>query len=302
MKNATITLSVFLIAGLVQAEPKIIDRAAEAKNYPDLQATERAQETNVVDSYKALNQYAPIVALASKDRATAFKEKAEPLKFENTFRFVKLTQMNTYVRYVKETPEFMLSGMGDPKVVLELINAKTKQANDAGIVIPTFQFQGRDGIELTQFSFIYREEKEGKFAVGSRRKSMLLFYKAGAGTQADSEQTSQLDLVVTRIVEDNFAAGIKHVELIIDPTPLTPNMDDVITLHRYNFEVTTCVILGTMSNNPANPDRVLFKKQFYVGLLDHFNILYRMVDTYAKRDGNDVNEKTINRMSHSMDY
>jgi len=296
-----IAISTLLVAG-IGAEPKIIDRAFEAKTYPDLQATEKMHEANIQIVYKAMNQYGPLVPLAAKDRATAFKEKTDPLKFENTFRFIKFTPMQTYARYVKESADFILSGMGDPKVVLETIAMRGKQANDAGITAPAFQFQNREGIELTQYSFIYREIKEGKPAIGSRRKSVLLFFKPGAGTQADSESSSQLDLVVTRIVEDNLVEGVKHTEIIIDPTPLTTEMDDVITLHRYNFEVTTCVMLATMSNTPVNPDRVTFKKQFYVHLLDQFHIFYRLVDSYSKRDGNDINEKTLDRMNHSMDY
>jgi len=301
MTKLMVLIFLILSAQTLLAQPKIIDRAAEAKNYPDLQATERAQEANVQDTYKALTQYSPLVALAAKDRATAFKEKAEPLKFENTFRFIKFTPMNTYVRYIKESAGFLLVGLGDPKVVVDLIAQKTKQATDAGINIPAFQFQNREGIELTQFQFIFRDERTGVSAVGSRRKSMLLFYKQGVPT-AESDQGAQLDLVITRIVEDDFGSGVKHVEIIIDPSPQTPGMDDVITLHRYNSEVTTCVMLATMSNNPMYPDRVAFKQQFYSHILDHFNILYRMVDTYAKRDGNDVNEKTIVRMHRSLDY
>jgi len=295
-------LSAALAAGALSAEPKIIDRAREAKEYPDLQTTERMHDNNIQDAYKRMNQYAPLVEMAKKDRSIFFKEKVEPLKFENTFRFIKFTPRNTYVRYVKESADFILSGLGDSKSLMDLIGEKTKQANDAGITIPTFQFQNREGIELTQFQFILRQDQDKTRAIGSRRKSVMLFYKPGTA-QPDTDQSSaQLDLVVTRIVEDDYDAGVKDVEIIIDPTPSTPGTDDIITLHRYNFKVTTCALLATMSNTPNYAHRVEFKQKFYSALMDHFDTLYRMVDTYAKRDGNDVNEKTIVRMRSSMDY
>lgn len=299
MRTRIIVLSVLFAAGLT-AEPKIIDRAAEQKAYPDLQETEKQHDKNIQEAYGRMNMYAPLVAMTAKDRATSFREKAEPMRFEHTFRFVKFTPRNTYIRYVKETPEMLFAGLGDVKTIQDLIAEKTKQANDAGIQIQGFQTQGRDGIELTQFNFVFRQDPDKERAIGSRRKSVMLFYKAG-GTP-DSAGNQQLDLVVTRIVEDDYDAGVKNVEVIIDPSPSTPGTDDIVTLHRYNLKVTTCAMLATMSNTPNYPHRADFKRKFYTRLLDHFDTLYRMVDTYAKRDGNDINDKTLVRMQQGMDY
>ncbi|HMU84479.1 MAG TPA: hypothetical protein PKE49_05375 [Leptospiraceae bacterium] len=311
MKSKLITaLAVICAAGVLTAEPKVIDRIAEAKDYPDLQNTEKEQDNNIQDAYKRLTAYAPLVALAAKDRANSFKERAEPLRFEHTFRNVKYTPRNTYVRYVKESDkapgDVMLVGLGDLKTIEDLIAQKTAQANAAGMPngeqIAPFKFGNRDGVELTQFQFIIREDADKIRAIGSRRKSVILFYKPAAAATPDTIGAQDLDLVVTRIVEDDYDAGVKDVEVIIDPSPSTPGTNDVITLHRYNYKVTTCAILGTMSNTPNYPHRAAFKQKFYARLMDHFDTLYRMVDTYAKRDGNDVNEKTIDRMNHSMDY
>ncbi|HNJ05940.1 MAG TPA: hypothetical protein PLB73_16890, partial [Leptospiraceae bacterium] len=84
MKSKLITaLAVICAAGVLTAEPKVIDRIAEAKDYPDLQNTEKEQDNNIQDAYKRLTAYAPLVALAAKDRANSFKERAEPLRFEH---------------------------------------------------------------------------------------------------------------------------------------------------------------------------------------------------------------------------
>lgn len=299
MRTRIIVLSVLVAAGLT-AEPKIIDRAAEEKKYPDLQETEKQHDKNIQEAYGRLSAYGPLVAMTAKDRATAFREKAEPMRFEHTFRFVKFTPRNTYIRYVKETPEMLFAGLGDIKTIQELIAAKTKQANDAGIQLAAFTPQSRDGVELTQFNFVIRQDPDRERATGSRRKSVMLFYKAGGAP--DTQGDLQLDLVVTRIVEDDYDAGVKNLEVIIDPSPSTPGTDDVVTLHRYNLKVTNCALVATMSNTPNYPHRADFKRKFYTRLLDHFDTLYRMVDTYAKRDGNDVNEKTLTRMRDGLDY
>jgi hypothetical protein len=304
MRTRIIVLSVLFAAGIT-AEPKIIDRAAEEKKYPDLQETEKQHDRNIQDAYSRMNAYAPLVAMTAKDRATAFREKVEPMRFEHTFRFVTYTPRNTYIRYVKETPEMLYAGLGDVKTIQELVAAKTKQANDAvipGGPIATFTPQNRDGVELTQFNFVLRQDADRERAIGSRRKSVMLFYKAGGTAAPDTEGAQELDMVVTRIVEDDYDAGVKNVEVIIDPSPSTPGTNDVVTLHRYNLKVTTCALVATMSNTPNYPHRADFKRKFYTRLLDHFDTLYRMVDTYAKRDGNDVNDKTITRMRDGMDY
>lgn len=301
IKLISLIATVFAI-GTLTAQPKLVDRAAEKKEYPDLQFTEGEHDKNIQQAYARIRMYSPLVNMAAKDRANSFKEKAEPLRFENTFRFIKFTPRNTYIRFVKESADFMLVGLGETKTLQALINDKIEAAKKAGVNVPAFQFQNRDGIELTQFQFILRADSDKTRAIGSRRKTVMLFYKAGAAATPDSEADMPLDLVVTRVVEDDYDAGVKDVELIIDPSPETPGTDDMITLHRYNYKVTDCAIIGAMSNTPNYPHRVEFKQKFYGRLLDHFDTLYRMVDTYAKRDGNGANEKSIQRMRASMDY
>jgi hypothetical protein len=57
-----------------------------------------------------------------------------------------------------------------------------------------------------------------------------------------------------------------------------------------------------MHNTPNNPHRVVFKRDFYLQLLDHFNSLYRMVDGYAKKDSNEYNQKVLKLLKKEMEY
>ena len=325
------TLLIALICGVfasqLLAQPRLIKRQEEQKEYPELQVTEKIQEANI---QTANNRFATLwwlVDMARADRKVAAKELKDPLNFENTYRLLKFTPRNTYVRYVTDIQEldpdpktkkikgsFVLSGFGaakldsdaqppdpeNPKRPLGLLAQQKKKVDEAtknGVKAVDIQFnQGRIGIELTQFEFIYETDEESRATVGSRRKSVALFYKKGG----DGKMT--LDLVVTRIVQDHLRNGVKFIQLVLDPTPLTPEMDDVIIYDRYNQKPTDITVLGMMSNTPNNPHRLHFKQKFYVKLTDHFYRLYRMLAGYAKRDGNDYNQKVLEKLEKTLEY
>lgn len=302
----TISLTAGLLSALsavaLLAKPKIIDREAEKKAYPDMQVTEGIADKNIVEAYKRLAAFGPLVNLAHDDREKYFKERQEPTDFRHTLRNIVYTPRNTYVRYVKESPEFLLVGLGDPAETQAKITEKVTEASNAGVQVAAPAFQGREGIELTQFEFVYSEDQSGREAVGSRRKSVSLFYKRAAQGAVDTEQDYTLDLVVTRIVEDDYKKGVKDVEVVIDATPGTENMDDVIVVHRYNQKPSQTIVIGAMPNTPIFPQRLAFKQKFYVRLLDHYNILYRLVDGYAKRDGNSFQDAVLERLRASTEY
>lgn len=296
-----------IVIGSVSAQPRLVDREAEKREFPDLQRTELAQERNIADAYKRLSEMGFLVSMSQQDRATAQKE-AEPggeLNFRNTFRFIKYTPRNTYIRYVKEDPQFLLNTFGTVEEVRALVAEQVRKAQSRGVKATELQFQTRDGIELTQFDFIYSNDPDARRAVGSRRKTLTLFFTQ-TNQQADTEQKLQLSLVVGRVVEDNFREGVRNVQLIIDMTPsgdpADTNMDDVIIIDRYNQKPTNAAILGMMSNTANFPHRVRFKQRYYIKMLDHFHRLYAMVANYATKDDNDYNEEVIEKVEQSMDY
>jgi hypothetical protein len=300
--NTAGALAVSLLAGALMAKPRIIDREAEKKAYPDLQTTEAILDRNVTEAYRRLSLFGPLVNMAKEDRDKYFKERQDPLDFRHTLRNIVYTPRNTYLRYVKEGADFLLVGLGDTAETQAKISEKTAAANNAGVQVPALAFQDREGIELTQFDFIYPEDEPVREAIGSRRKSVSLFYKRTGQGNVDTEQEYTLDLVVTRVVEDNFKKGVKNVEVIIDPSPLTENMDDVIIIHRYNQKPSQAIVVGTMPNTPNFPQRNTFKQKFYLRLLDHYNILYRLLDGYAKKDGNAYNDTVLELLRKSTEY
>jgi hypothetical protein len=303
MKKLSIVGLLIIVSQIyIWAQPKLIDREEEKKEYPDLQQTEAILDKNIQDAYKRISIFGPLVNLAKNDRSKYFKQKEEPFNFEHGLKNIVYTPRNTYIRYVKESPEFLLVGFGTTQEVLAKIKERIDYVNGQGVKVPQLGFQNRDGIELTQFEFVYAEDTPTREVVGSRRKSLTLFYDRVNQSTIDTPQDFKLTMVVSRIINHHIRDGVKDVELIVDPDPNTENMDDVIILHRYNEKPTQVIVLGSMHNTPNNPHRVVFKRDFYLQLLDHFNSLYRMVDGYAKKDSNEYNQKVLQLLKKEMEY
>lgn len=284
------------------AQPKLIDREEEKREYPDLQNTEVQLDKNIQDAYKRLSIFGPLVRLAKEDRNKFFKQKEEPLDFKHTLKNIIYTPRNTYLRYIKESADFLLVGFDTTQEILAKVKEKVDYVNQQGVKANQLQFKEREGLELTQFEFIYSEDSPQREAVGSKRKALSLFYERITQGTIDSPQDFKLTMVVSRITNDHIKDGVKDVELVIDQDPESENMDDVIIIHRYNQKPTNVIVLGAMHNTPNFPHRVQFKRDFYLLLLDHFNILYKMVEGYAKKDSNKYNEKVIDLLKNSMTY
>jgi len=303
MKKLSIVGLLIIVSQIyIWAQPKLIDREEEKKEYPDLQQTEAILDKNIQDAYKRISIFGPLVNLAKNDRSKYFKQKEDPFNFEYGLKNIVYTPRNTYIRYVKESPEFLLVGFGTTQEVLAKIKERIDYVNGQGVKVPQLGFQNRDGIELTQFEFVYAEDTPSREVVGSRRKSLTLFYDRVNQSTIDTPQDFKLTMVVSRVINHHIRDGVKDVELIVDPDPNTENMDDVIILHRYNEKPTQVIVLGSMHNTPNNPHRVVFKRDFYLQLLDHFNSLYRMVDGYAKKDSNEYNQKVLQLLKKEMEY
>ena len=299
---ASLLLFSSLSAQNVSPLDRIIDRQEEQKNYPDLFNTEKIHEANILRIYNDLGNYGHLVPMSQQDRQMKFNEMKDPNNLKNIFRFIQYTPRNTYARYVKEDPALLLMGFGPLNEVQANISEKVKLAVANGIAVKDVQFQTRDGIELTKFDFIYDESDPKHKPIGSRRKSLTLFYKAGGAQGADTKQKYTLDFVVSRVVDDNFYTGEKDIELIIDPTPLDEQMEDVVILHRHGMKEMNTIPLGLMQNTPNYPHRLMLKQRFLSKVLDDFYRLYTMLDNYAKRDGNDYNDKVILELHNQMDY
>ena len=289
-------------AGELSAQQKKINRKVEAERFPDLQTTEDIQDKNILNTYKRLATFGHLVEMSRQDRLNKFREEnVDRLNFSFTHRDLKYTPHNTYVRFVHNGDKFSLVGLGETQKLMAEINEKVAVAKSIGVKAADIQFPDLDGIELTKFAFLYEIIDQERRAIGSRRKSISLYFQPG-DVGPDQERNFTLQMAVTRIVDDSFQEGRRYVQLIIDPSPMDENNDDVIVVHRYNQKPAVVTVLGTMRNSNNYPHRVEFKQKFYVTILDNFFRLFRMVDGYSKREGNDFNDKLLKHLERGNEY
>ncbi len=309
-----VTAGMIIALGSIGAQKGLINRETEALEFPDLRFTEVQMEKNILDANQRLGTLGHLVELARRDREAMRGENQNRLDFRYMDRTLRFTPRNTYVRFVSEQPsaepgkpqataaDFILAGYGDSALLMAMVQERVKAAQAANIPnVKDLVFSERSGIELTQFEFVYRVEQSERVAIGSQRKSVALYFKQAEGG-ADKEQKLKLDMVVCTVVEDDLASGMKDMELIIDPTPLDEQNDDIIIFHRYNQKPTKVAILGAMSNTANFPHRMRFKQKFYMKLLDHFYRLYRLVDGYANMEGNSFNQGVIENLEEGLSY
>ena len=290
-------------------QPRLVNREEEKQEFPELQETEAYQEKNIQETYTELQRMSFLVRMTEIDRKVAFEEQLPENQFDftKTFRYVEYTPRNTYIRFVANDQQFLLNTFGEATKVKEAMDARVAKAKEIKAWSTEqgwkdIQFGGdKKGIELTQFAFIYSDEKEARKVVGSRRKSVTLFFNDAAGEVAQGQELT-LNMVVTRVIRDDFKEGVRNAYLIVDPSPETQAMDDVVILHRYNQKPTKVTVLGMMSNTATNPHRNRFKQKFYVKVLTHFFRLYRMVANYASKGDNDYNEEVIEQIEYSLEY
>ena len=297
-----IILVAAIVAGELSAQQKKINRKDEAGEFPDLQTTEDIQDQNIANVYKRLATFGHLVEMARQDRLNKFREEnVDRLNFNFTHRDLKYTPHNTYVRFVHNGDKFSTVGLGETQKVMGQINEKVAVAKSIGINANEIQFPDLDGIELTKFDFLYEIIDQERRAIGSRRKSISLYFQPG-DVGPDQERNFTLEMAVTRITDDNYQEGRKYVQLIIDPSPMDDNNDDIVVLHRYNQKPTVVTVLGTMRNSANYPHRIEFKQKFYVKLLDNFFRLFRLVDGYSRKDGDDFNDELLKHLERGNEY
>ncbi len=303
IKKATLPLILLIAAGAATAQPRLVNREFEKDDYPNLQVAEVKQEENIQDVMKRLSDFRHLVEMAREDRISNFERIKDPNNFQHTLKNINYTPRNTYIRYVRENPENIFVGFGDKDNMVAQAQEKIAQAVANKVQVKNLAFQERDGIELTQFDFI--RETVGTqccIAVGSRRKSLTLYYRQPANQQPDAAQELLLDMVVLRVTEDHQRNGVKNVEVIIDPSPLDADLNDIMVFQRYNQHVPKITLAGMMSNTTNYPHRYRFKKKFYNRLNEHFYRLMMLVDNYASKGDNDYNEKVIEELEKTLDY
>jgi len=157
----------------------------------------------------------------------------------------------------------------------------------------------KDGkyIELVAYTFNPQSYNYGK-PVGTAAKTMRLYFSG--------EKLTKIETIVD---DQNFYEQYKYYTKAGHDNPVdgTPNAIKLET----SFNKTTvdadkkadyAVTLGDIENDLTNPNRIKFKRDFYIEHLIYFEKLFRFTYEFQKRGASNGDVETIHRMKNSLRY
>lgn len=164
-------------------------------------------------------------------------------------------------------------------------------------IFATGKDEDGDYIELVAYTFNPQSYNYGK-PVGTAAKTMRLYFSG-----------KDLSRIKTIVDDQNFYEQYKYYTKASHPSPAkgNPNEMQLATLFNKPTEVAEKspdykVKLGDVENDPTNPNRIKFKRDFYIEHLIYFEKLFRFTFEFQKRGASNGDVETINRMKNSLRY
>jgi hypothetical protein len=152
-------------------------------------------------------------------------------------------------------------------------------------------------IELQAYTFNPRSYNYG-LPVGTAVKTMRLYFNG-----------KDLSRIKTIVDDQNFYEQYKYYTKSSHPTPATGNPNEMMLATSFNKPTEVAektpdyqVKLADVENDPTNPNRIKFKRDFYVENLIYFEKLFRFTFEFQKRGASNGDVETINRMKRSLRY
>jgi len=179
---------------------------------------------------------------------------------------------------------------------IALINKKLEQYADLmnlEVTHTPVQSRFRKGngyIELEKYDFI-TEASNSTTIVGGKKKVMRLYYSGQTCSKVESE-----------IVEENYKLRTKQVLRVVDPSPGTEDNGDITIFRQQNKETPLEFKLADMSNTISNPNRIQFKKEFYLDFLDNLEEDLRYTRKYVDFYGTDSHQRTTEELKKAVNY
>ena len=292
--SALVLLFTLLLSSVLFAQWKLIDRQEESQKYQSLQQSGKGWDKNVQETYGQLAQFGFLVELAKKDRATAILAEKEPHNFRHDKRDLKFVPWRNNIRYVKEGEQFLFNSFGKVEEVKALINKKIQLAAQNKVTVPNPNIGNREGVEISQFGFIYARDPDKTRAIGSQRKWISLYFNQPA--------TNELSFVTIRVEHHNFRAGVKEIELILDPSPTDDQTEDIVVIHRYNQTEPKVYLLALMHNDKSYDHRNQFKNRYHEYLRSHFLQMFKRIATYNAFNPYKAHDKEVERLDRGLEY
>lgn len=150
--------------------------------------------------------------------------------------------------------------------------------------------RGDDFIELEKYDFI-KESFASNKVVGRRTKYLRLYFSGDTLSRVESE-----------MIEVNFKTGKRHVSRVVDGAPDSAENSDIEVFTQYNQEAPNETTLGDMENTISSPNRIKFKREFYLEHLKVFERYFRYTKKYRELYGSNNDYNSIETMKKSLDY
>lgn len=152
-------------------------------------------------------------------------------------------------------------------------------------------------IELVAYTFNPRSFNYG-YPVGTAAKTMRLYFSG-----------KELSKIKTIVDDQNFFEQYKYYTKAVHPAPVKGNPNDIQLETSFNKSTEVAekspdykVKLADVENDPSNPNRIKFKRDFYIEHLIYFEKLFRFTFEFQKRGASNGDVETINRLKHSLRY
>ena len=152
-------------------------------------------------------------------------------------------------------------------------------------------------IELVAYTFNPQSYNYGR-PVGTAAKTMRLYF---AG--------KDLSKIKTIVDDQNFHEQYKYYTKALHPGPVKGNPNDIQLATSFNKTTEVAekspdyqVKLADIENDPTNPNRIKFKRDFYIENLIYFEKLFRFTFEFQKRGASNGDVETIQRLKHSLRY
>jgi hypothetical protein len=152
-------------------------------------------------------------------------------------------------------------------------------------------------IELVAYTFNPRSYNYG-YPVGTAAKTMRLYFTG-----------KDLAKIKTIVDDQNFFEQYKYYTKAVHPNPAKGNPNDIQLATSFNKTTELAekspdytVKLADVENDPSNPNRIKFKRDFYIEHLIYFEKLFRFTFEFQKRGASNGDVETINRLKNSLRY
>jgi hypothetical protein len=164
------------------------------------------------------------------------------------------------------------------------------------------------GFKMIQYDFVYPTGKRGITAPqGSRTKSIALYFEG-----------DKLSKIVSELEDVDFKQNTRTMDIVVDEDPHTDpetlkyvshkegekveKIDDIKFKHIYTNRSSYEKIVADMKLEISNPHRIMFKRDFYIKHLKHFENLFRLTDDYQRSTRQDRDKYVVEDLKESLDY